>query len=61
MRAFYDSLTADADIETVSLSGYPFTHSVFYNASGYPMPVESPVTITSQAKQLNKGQFTLDW
>ena len=23
------------------------------------MPIESPVTITTQAKQLNKGQFTL--
>ena len=58
-ETFYDSLTADADIETVSLSGYPFTNTVFYNASGYPMPVEEPVTITTQAKQLNKGTFTL--
>lgn len=58
-ESFYDSLTASADIETISLSGYPFINSVFYNASGYPMPVESPVTITTQAKQLNKGQFTL--
>jgi len=58
-ETFYDGLTADADIETVSLSGYPFTDSVFYNASGSPMPVNSPVTITTQAKQLNKGQFTL--
>ena len=57
-ETFYDSLTADADIETVSLSGYPFTNTVFYNASGYPMPVEEPVTITTQAKQLNKGNFT---
>ena len=58
-ESFYDSLTADAEIETLSLSGYPFTDSVFYNASGYPMPIESPVTITTQAKQLNKGTFTL--
>ncbi len=58
-ESFYDSLTADAEIETLSLSGYPFTDSVFYNASGYPMPIDSPVTITTQAKQLNKGTFTL--
>ena len=58
-ETFYDSLTADADIETVSLSGYPFTNTVFYNASGYPMPVEEPVTITTQAKALNQGNFTL--
>jgi len=58
-ESFSSSLTADADIETVSLSGYPFTDSVFYNASGFPMPVDSPVTITTQAKQLNKGTFTL--
>ena len=58
-ESFFDSLTADANIETVSLSGYPFTDSVFYNASGYPMPIDSPVTITTQAKQLNKGTFTL--
>ena len=58
-ETFYDSLTADADIETVSLSGYPFINSVFYNASGFPMPIEEPVTITTQAKQLNKGNFTL--
>ncbi len=56
---FSNSLTADADIETVSLSGYPTTSTVFYNASGYPMPIDSPVTITSQAKQLNKANFTL--
>lgn len=58
-ETFYDGLTADANIETVSLSGYPTTSSVFYNASGYPMPIDSPVTITSQAKQLNKANFTL--
>ena len=46
-ETFYDGLTADADVETVSLSGYPFTDSVFYNASGSPMPVNSPVTITN--------------
>ena len=58
-ETFFSNLTADADIETVSLSGYPFTDSVFYNASGFPMPVEGPVTITTQAKQLNKGTYTL--
>lgn len=58
-ETFFDSLTADADVETVSLSGYPFVDSVFYNASGFPMPIDSPVTITTQAKQLNKGTFTL--
>lgn len=58
-ESFSASLTADANIETVSLSGYPTTSTVFYNASGYPMPIDSPVTITSQAKQLNKANFTL--
>ena len=58
-ETFSNSLTADANIETVSLSGYPTTSTVFYNASGYPMPIDSPVTITSQAKQLNKANFTL--
>lgn len=57
--SFFNGLTADADVETISLSGYPFTDSVFYNASGFPMPIVSPVTITTQAKQLNKGTFTL--
>jgi len=57
--SFSASLSEDANVETVSLSGYPFTHSVFYNASGYPMPIDSPVTITQQAKQLNKANFTL--
>lgn len=58
-ESFYDSLTADANIETISLSGYPFVNSVFYNASGAGFEVTSPVTITTQAKQLNKGHFTL--
>jgi len=57
--SFFNGLTADAVVETISLSGYPFTDSVFYNASGFPMPIDSPVTITTQAKQLNKGTFTL--
>jgi len=57
--SFSASLSEDTNVETVSLSGYPFTHSVFYNASGFPMPIDNPVTITQQAKQLNKANFTL--
>ena len=57
--SFSASLSEDTNVETISLSGYPFTDSVFYNASGSPMPVNSSVTITTQAKELNRGTFTL--
>ena len=57
--SFSASLSEDTNVETISLSGYPFTDSVFYNASGSPIPVNSAVTITTQAKDLNKGTFTL--
>ena len=57
--SFSASLSEDTNVETISLSGYPFTDSVFYNASGSPIPVNSAVTITQQAKDLNKGTFTL--
>jgi len=44
-ESFFDSLTSDADIETITLSGIPDITNVFFNTSGSLLPIDNPITI----------------
>lgn len=58
-ETFFESLTADASIETISLSGIPEITNVFFNASGATLPVTSNVTITNNTGQYPNRTYTL--
>lgn len=44
-ESFFNSLTSEADIETISLSGIPDISNIFFNTSSSLLPVDNPITI----------------
>ena len=60
-EAFFDSLTADQgyEIDTISLSGIPEITNVYFNTSAALLPVNGPITITSEAYAYNNVSYTL--
>lgn len=44
-ESFFNSLTSEADIETISLSGIPDISNIFFNTSSSLLPVDNTITI----------------
>lgn len=56
---FFQALTADADIDTIPLSGIPEITNIFFNASGATFPITQATTITNNVAQYPNKTFTL--
>ncbi|MDB4430229.1 tail sheath stabilizer and completion protein [bacterium] len=42
---YFNSLSADCDIDTFTLSGIPDITNVFFNTSGSLLPIDNPITV----------------
>ena len=58
-ETFFDSLTADANVETISLSGIPEISNIYFNTSASLLEQDGPITVTSDAYTYNTNSYTV--
>lgn len=52
-ESFFNSLTSDADVETITLSGIPDITNIYFNTSSTLIPIDNPITIK---RELSAGE-----